>query len=499
MSGEVEADLDVDESGGRQQGRGATRPGRHRSRAPAPRRAPSRSDAPADEMADVVEPVGARRTARRRLPCRRPMRRDRAIPPRRTADWPRSRRTDRLPATRRTTTPAAIRTLRAARPMPARLARATSSASGLTSVSQTVVPSSGSSAASDSPIAPEPVPRSATRPGAGTARGQLDRRARRPARSPVAGSAPDGRPPGRAGGSPSGRARTAAARRRDSAPPSRRGGPPSVRSPGSSSAASNSSPSSPLATSHSQRASCRAPIDVGGLPPEHPRRERARPIRPRRRRAGGRARRAAALDDVVEVAGQHVGEPVDREADAVVGDPVLLEVVGADLLAAAATADLRAALGRRLGVALPLGQLEQPGAQHLHRPIAVLQLAALVLHRDHDAGRDVRDAHRRVGGVDALPARLRTRGRRRSARSLSSMATSTSSASGSTATVADDVWMRPWLSVTGHPLHAVRAALELESLPGVVAAHDERHLVDAAEVARRRATASRPSTVRRVA
>ena len=29
------------------------------------------------------------------------------------------------------------------------------------------------------------------------------------------------------------------------------------------------------------------------------------------------------------------------------------------------------------------------------------------------------------------------------------MATSTSSASGSTVTVADEVWMRPWLSVTG--------------------------------------------------
>ena len=29
------------------------------------------------------------------------------------------------------------------------------------------------------------------------------------------------------------------------------------------------------------------------------------------------------------------------------------------------------------------------------------------------------------------------------------MSTSTSSASGSTVTVADDVWMRPWLSVTG--------------------------------------------------
>ena len=34
-------------------------------------------------------------------------------------------------------------------------------------------------------------------------------------------------------------------------------------------------------------------------------------------------------------------------------------------------------------------------------------------------------------------------------RSLGSRSTSTSSASGSTVTVADDVWTRPWLSVTG--------------------------------------------------
>ena len=46
--------------------------------------------------------------------------------------------------------------------MPARLARATSSASALLSVIHTVVPSTGSSAASDSPITPDPVPRSTT-------------------------------------------------------------------------------------------------------------------------------------------------------------------------------------------------------------------------------------------------------------------------------------------------------------------------------------------------
>ena len=43
--------------------------------------------------------------------------------------------------------------------------------------------------------------------------------------------------------------------------------------------------------------------------------------------------------------------------------------------------------------------------------------------------------------------------------SLSSILTSTSSASGSTATVAAEVWMRPWLSVGGHALDAVHARL----------------------------------------
>ena len=41
----------------------------------------------------------------------------------------------------------------------------------------------------------------------------------------------------------------------------------------------------------------------------------------------------------------------------------------------------------------------------LDRRRAVLQLGALVLTRDDDAGRQVGDPHRGVGGVDALPAR----------------------------------------------------------------------------------------------
>ena len=91
---------------------------------------------------------------------------------------------------------------------------------------------------------------------------------RRRARSPAAGSAPGGRPPGRGGGSPPYRARTAAARPLDSGRPSHRGGRPSARSPARRDRATNSSPSSAVATSHSHRASWRAPNTSAGLRPE---------------------------------------------------------------------------------------------------------------------------------------------------------------------------------------------------------------------------------------
>ena len=111
---------------------------------------------------------------------------------------------------------------------------------------------------------------------------------------------------------------------------------------------------------------------------------------------------------LVELAGEHPVEVVDGEPDPVVGDPVLLEVVGADLLAAAAAADLGLALAGRLG-RLPqsCSSVQQPGAQDLHRLRPVLDLALLVLHRHDQPGRQVGDAHRRVGRVDRLTARAR--------------------------------------------------------------------------------------------
>src|SRR5215207_6095399 len=42
------------------------------------------------------------------------------------------------------------------------------------------------------------------------------------------------------------------------------------------------------------------------------------------------------FDDEIEIAGEHIGQAVDREPDAVIRHPVLLVVVGADLLAATA-------------------------------------------------------------------------------------------------------------------------------------------------------------------
>ena len=56
----------------------------------------------------------------------------------------------------------------------------------------------------------------------------------------------------------------------------------------------------------------------------------------------------------LQVAGDDLVEVVQREADAVVGEAVLREVVGANPLAAVAGADERLALGGPLGVFLLL-------------------------------------------------------------------------------------------------------------------------------------------------
>src|SRR6185437_6124938 len=81
----------------------------------------------------------------------------------------------------------------------------------------------------------------------------------------------------------------------------------------------------------------------------------------------------------------------------------LWEIVSADALRAIAGADLLAPrIGARRVARLALG-LVKAGPQHRHRLRPVLVLA---LHAGyhHDAGWDMREAHRRVRGVDVLAA-----------------------------------------------------------------------------------------------
>ena len=95
------------------------------------------------------------------------------------------------------------------------------------------------------------------------------------------------------------------------------------------------------------------------------------------------------------------------EAHAVIGDPVLGEVIGTDALGAVDGTDLRRPPLGGLGVRGLRGGGLEPGREHLERALLVLQLTALVLTRDDGAGGQVRDADRRVGGVDALPTLTR--------------------------------------------------------------------------------------------
>src|ERR671922_294486 len=111
------------------------------------------------------------------------------------------------------------------------------------------------------------------------------------------------------------------------------------------------------------------------------------------------------LGEIVQLAVEGRVEPVLRELDPVVGDAILGEVVGADLLRPLARADLRPPRRLLLLALLRALELVEPRPQHAHRLRLVLELRLLVLHRDDDACGHVRDAHSRVGRVHALAAR----------------------------------------------------------------------------------------------
>ena len=87
-----------------------------------------------------------------------------------------------------------------------------------------------------------------------------------------------------------------------------------------------------------------------------------------------------------------------------IGDPALREIVGADALRAIATTDQRLALGGLLRFLLLFLGVVDARLQQRHRARPVLVLRTFVLAFDHSAGRDVRQANRRIGLVDVLSA-----------------------------------------------------------------------------------------------
>lgn len=88
--------------------------------------------------------------------------------------------------------------------------------------------------------------------------------------------------------------------------------------------------------------------------------------------------------------------------DAMISDAILWEVVGADFLGTVAGTDERFARIGGVGAIFGDFALEEATAKYGHSLDTVLLLRALVLHSNNEAGRQVRDANGRVGGVDAL-------------------------------------------------------------------------------------------------
>src|SRR5882724_2606715 len=114
--------------------------------------------------------------------------------------------------------------------------------------------------------------------------------------------------------------------------------------------------------------------------------------------------RNQAVDERAELAVHDFGQLVKRQADAVIGDAVLREIVGADFFGAVAGFDLAAALGGKSGLALLLLLLVQASAENAHGFGAILDLRFLVLLRNDEAAGNVRDAHGGIRRVDGLAA-----------------------------------------------------------------------------------------------
>ena len=159
-----------------------------------------------------------------------------------------------------------------------------------------------------------------------------------------------------------------------------------------------------------------------------------------------------------------------------VGHLPLREIIGSDALRLAiAGTDLRSPLLRAF-VASSCWFLAHRGCARRKSAIAlgaVAMLGALLLHRDHHAGRQVGDADRRFGLVDMLAAgRPDERIGVDLEIGLVDLEVGSSSAIGSTATVRGrGGWIAPLGLGRRHALHPMDAALELEPGENAAARH----------------------------
>src|SRR6266542_1006975 len=113
------------------------------------------------------------------------------------------------------------------------------------------------------------------------------------------------------------------------------------------------------------------------------------------------------LDEWIEAAIHHGFDIADFNAGAVVlDDLVRVERVAADLAAEGDVLLLAREVGQLL-LLLLLVELVETCLEDAHGRVTVPELGALVLAGHHDPAWQVGDAYRRVGRVDALPARTR--------------------------------------------------------------------------------------------
>src|SRR5581483_1460810 len=109
------------------------------------------------------------------------------------------------------------------------------------------------------------------------------------------------------------------------------------------------------------------------------------------------------FNERLDLAIHHCVELMNGKPDAMISEPVLWEVVSANLLAAIARFHHRATLLRERLLLLLHLNFVQASSQHTHAFFAILDLRLLVLAADYSICRNMGNAHGRVSRIHRLP------------------------------------------------------------------------------------------------